>query len=216
MTSRSGVPSRRDALLTGTLLVAACGSSRAAPKAAHADKEDDDEDEDVTPNEDLMREHGALRRILVIYREGQKTPDAIVAAAKLVRTFVEDYHEQLEEQYLFPRFEKAGQLTELVATLRKQHQVGRALTERIQKGDLSAIEPFSRMYTSHAAREDTELFAALPKLVGKHEYHELGERFEDIEKDKLGKQGFEGVLTQIQAIEKQIGIADLNVFTPAV
>src|SRR5690242_10991317 len=38
------------------LLLAGCGK-------------DDDHEEEVTANEDLMREHGVLRRILVLYRE---------------------------------------------------------------------------------------------------------------------------------------------------
>src|SRR5262249_11773367 len=57
-------------------------------------------EEDVTPAEDLMREHGLLARILLVYEEGlrrldakQEPPlDALASAAGIVRTFVEDYH----------------------------------------------------------------------------------------------------------------------------
>src|ERR687890_46095 len=60
-----------------------------------------DEDEDVSPAEDLMREHGVLKRVLLIYREVMNRidgkhdfpPDVVMGSAKLIRAFVEDYHE---------------------------------------------------------------------------------------------------------------------------
>src|SRR5207245_10876191 len=68
--------------------------------------------EEVTPTEDLMREHGLLKRILLIYDEvdariaQQKEfpPDAVTNSAKIIRSFIEQYHEKLEKDYLFPRF----------------------------------------------------------------------------------------------------------------
>jgi hypothetical protein len=73
---------------------------------------------EVSPAEDLMREHGVLKRLLLIYREVMRRidahqdfpPDALADSAKLIRRFVEDYYEKLEEAYLFPRFRKANQL----------------------------------------------------------------------------------------------------------
>ena len=70
---------------------------------------------EVAPPEDLMREHGVLKRVLLVYREGIRRvnarqdlpPDAIRDGAGIIRRFIEDYHEKLEEDYLFPRFEKA-------------------------------------------------------------------------------------------------------------
>ena len=66
--------------------------------------------EDIAPPEDLMREHGVLNRILLIYEEclqrigGQKNldPAPLAGSAKIIRTFIEDYHEKLEEDQLFP------------------------------------------------------------------------------------------------------------------
>jgi hypothetical protein len=66
----------------------------------------------VTATEDLMREHGVLRRALLVYtaaagmlRRDPSTlaPEALQKTARLFRTFGEDYHEKkLEETYLFP------------------------------------------------------------------------------------------------------------------
>ena len=94
---------------------------------------------EVAPPEDLMREHGVLKRVLLVYREGIRRvnarqdlpPDAIRDGAGIIRRFIEDYHEKLEEDYLFPRFEKADKLVDLTTVLRAQHQAGRRLTDRI-------------------------------------------------------------------------------------
>src|SRR5262245_47930119 len=97
------------------------------------------EAEEVSATEDLMREHGVLNRILLIYEEGVRrlraneeiTPDMFHAPATLVRKFVEDYHEQLEEKFIFPEFQRAKKLTELVEVLRAQHEAGRKVTDVI-------------------------------------------------------------------------------------
>ena len=164
-----------------------------------AKKAKEQEEEDVSPAEDLMREHGLLKRVLLIYREAADRldarkdlpPEVISESAKLIQTFIEQYHEKLEEDYLFPRFRKAGKQVDLVTTLQQQHEAGRKVTDRIiqvsrtiPKDDAGRRElarlllSFARMYEPHEAREDTILFPAFRKLVSKHEYDSLGEDFE--------------------------------------
>jgi hemerythrin-like domain-containing protein len=204
-------PSRREALGAAALLVAGCAG------AQHGKKDDDEDEDEVTANEDLMREHGGLRRIMLIYAAASAKGDdaSVTSCAKLVRTFVEDYHEHIEETYLFPQLEK-GPLQPLVATLRLQHLAGRRLTDQLLSNpkDTKAIEQFTRMYRPHAAFEDTIVFPAWKKLVGKKAYAEFGEKFEDEETKMLGKEGFEHVLAQIAEIEKNVGIADIAMYTP--
>src|SRR5207253_4237535 len=114
------------------------GTLALAPSLVRGDdKRKDDKkekgDEEVGAAEDLMREHGVLNRILLIYEEGLRRlrnkedvpPDVFHKPATLVRKFVEDYHEKLEEKFLFPAFEKKKLLADLVKVLRKQHQAGR-------------------------------------------------------------------------------------------
>jgi len=86
----------------------------------------------IPPSEDLMVDHGILKRILLSYREvsrqvtaGDPVPVApTAAAAALIQTYIESYHEALEEAYVFPRLEQAGRLTGLVRTLLIQHDRG--------------------------------------------------------------------------------------------
>src|SRR5215831_16737063 len=105
-------------------------------------KKKKEEEEEVSTNEDLMREHGVLNRILLIYDESIRRiqsndknarfdPDVVTKSAGLIKKFIEDYHEKLEEDHLFPRFEKAGKHLDLVKTLRAQHAAGRTVTDRI-------------------------------------------------------------------------------------
>jgi hemerythrin-like domain-containing protein len=203
--------------------------------AASSDKDKDDKDDDeVTPAEDLMREHGVLRRVMYLYDDAadrltgrRDVPlDALGACAGIVRRVIEDYHEKLEEDFLFPRFEKAGKLADLTAILRRQHLVGRALTEQITqltRGSpadadrarlAAALRSFNHMYRPHAAREDTVLFPALRGLVGAHEYEELGDQFEDKEKQMLGDHGFEHAVEDVAKLEQAFGLDDLAKLTP--
>jgi hemerythrin-like domain-containing protein len=224
----------RRAFLTvaGVLLVACRKGERAAeppPKAGSG--------EEVSATEDLMREHGVIRRILVIYREtamrlrtqpASVPPDALQKAARVMRSFGEDYHEkQLEEMNIFPALVKgSGPLTGLVNTLIAQHQRGREITEYIlavtEKAIGPAAEPlartleaFARMYEDHAALEDTIVFPAWKKALTPKEVADMGDRFEDIEQGTFGKDGFDEAVGQVAAIETTLGIELAGMTAPA-
>jgi hemerythrin-like domain-containing protein len=194
------------------------------------------EEVDVSPVEDLMREHGLLRRILLIYQEWAKRLwtnkidriDTLAESGRIVRSFVEDYHEKLEEEYLFPRFKKMGKLVDLVDVLLQQHQTGRRLTDTAlalsnadslkaagnRKRLSRSLTEFIRMYRPHAAREDTVLFPLFHEIVPDKEYDELGDLFEKRENDLFGSHGFEKMIEKVASIEKKLGIYELSLFTP--
>jgi hemerythrin-like domain-containing protein len=190
---------------------------------------------EVTPAEDLMREHGVLDRIMLIYDScrmhlinNEEFPlAAINNSAQIIRTFIEDYHEKLEENFLFPLFTKANLLADLVQVLYAQHSAGRKLTEKIIQtgkmkyltGDakpelIQLLYDFNKMYRPHAAREDTVLFPALKKIISGKKYLDLGEDFEKKEHELFGEGGFESMVEKVANIEKQLGIFDLAKFTP--
>lgn len=227
--------SRKYFIKNGLITVAAAFTLNLVP-ACHG-KEEGDEGQEVSPPEDLMQEHGLLNRILLIYDHCRmqlttKTTfpiTALAGSAAIIRQFVEDYHEKQEENYLFPRFKKANQLTSLVNVLLQQHQAGRALTDKIMhlsktspmseeenKQLIDALTAFNVMYRPHEAREDTVLFPAFRKIVSRHEYDSLGEEFENNEHKLFGKDGFETMVGKVSDIEKQLGIYELTQFTPAI
>jgi hemerythrin-like domain-containing protein len=193
--------------------------------------------DEVSPTEDLMREHGILRRLLLVYREmlrradaGQDLqPEPITRSAQIIRDFIEGYHERDEEEYIFPRFQKAGRMLGLVNVLLEQHRAGRRLTAVILRLSTTAgmasssdrrqlvesMRLFVRMYEPHAAQEDTVLFPAFRELVGRKQLAQLQDIFEDKE-NALPGGGFEKMVVEVTKIEQAVGIADLASFTPKV
>jgi len=163
---------------TAGTVFTACAVTRGSARALSATP---GAEEDVSAAEDLMREHGVLTRVLLIYREVIRRLDAthaapteaLASAAGVIRTFIEDYHERLEEEFLFPRFRRANVHADLVEVLAVQHQAGRRLTDDItrlatasalrapaHRGTLrERLSAFIRMYEPH---EDTVLFPAVP------------------------------------------------------
>lgn len=194
--------------------------------ACHDD--DDKKEEDVGATEDLMREHGVIRRLLVVYREAalrlRSSPasvptDALLGCAKLMRTFAEEYHEkELEEAHIFPAVKKAGgAAADEIDTLLAQHRRGREITDYLlsisQKPIAAAgaselasvLDGFARMYEEHTAREDTIVFQAWKRAMSPKELDQMGELFESIEHKTFGKDGFDDAVGQITAIEKTFG-----------
>jgi hemerythrin-like domain-containing protein len=198
----------------------------------------DEKDDDVSPAEDLMREHGVLKRVLLVYGEvirrleiGEDlAPEPLLDAAGIIRNFIEDYHEKLEEDFLFPRFRKAKMHVDLVDMLTAQHQAGRRVTEMTMRLAtvpsmrdphdrprlIGYLKSFIRMYEPHEAREDTVLFPALRKIVSANEYAALGEDFEKKEHALFGDDGFEKMVDKVATIEKKLDIYELGKFTPFV
>jgi hemerythrin-like domain-containing protein len=225
--------SRRQFIKASGIFIAASGVAAAVNAFA---KEEENKNEQVSPPEDLMREHGVLKRILLIYSEAIRRiehqedlpPEPLADSAKIIRDFVEDYHEKLEEDFLFPRFKKANKLIDLVNVLLQQHQAGRRLTDitmhlatnqALKNADdrrklVFSMRQFIRMYDPHEAREDTVLFPAFRGIVSAHEFDSLGEDFEKKEDELFGEGGFFKVVDHVAEIEQQLGIYDLAQFTP--
>jgi hemerythrin-like domain-containing protein len=219
---------------------ATAGAAVPAPAASakpHAEDDDADAD-DVGAVEDLMREHGVIRRVLVVYRESatrlRASPATVSAAALqnaalLLQDFGENYHERLlEEAHLFPAVKKAGgPAASVIDTLIAQHERGRQITtyvlsvtkKAVGSGTAEplarALEGFARMYEEHAAQEDTFVFQAWKKALSRKQLAEMGELFEDIEHKTFGKDGFDDASQKIAAIELTLGITLAGMLAPA-
>lgn len=193
---------------------------------------------EVTATEDLMREHGVLRRALLVFlevvpklRQNAAGVDAtaLQETAKLFRTFGENYHERmLEEQHIFPLIRKQGpELKRYADILVEQHNRGREVTDYVlavtngPRISVAHVEPLAKvletfvvMYQNHAAREDTIVFPAWKKNFTNKQLDEISDQFEDIEHKMFGKDGFEDAEKKISKIEGELGFADLAQFTP--
>ena len=239
--------SKRRQLITGISLAGAgvlLNACRTSPSGSGSATNKSDEPApgeaapvEVTAAEDLMREHGILRRALLVYRESATRlrqdaasvpPDVLEKAANLFRVFGEDYHEQkLEEVYILPIVKKAPVMAAgYVDVLMDQHTRGREITDyllSITKADripsnsveplAKALESFVRMYEHHAAIEDTVVFPAWKTAIGQAELDALGEKFEEIEHQQFGDDGFEAALKRMEEIETSLGLSNLDMFT---
>src|SRR5262245_16393366 len=118
---------------------------------------------EVTAVEDLMREHGVLRRALLVYTAAAEklrsnpttvAPETLQKTAKLFRTFGEEYHEKkLEETYIFPAVKRmGGPAASLPDILVAQHQRGREITDYI-------------LAVTKGVKVDTGNVESLPKIL---------------------------------------------------
>jgi hemerythrin-like domain-containing protein len=217
----------------GAILI---GCNRVSGPANRTSEAEESSEPEVTATEDLMREHGVLRRALLVYQETAKKlesgatvpPGPLQKTARLFREFGEEYHEKkLEEVYIFPAVKKAaGPAANYADILIAQHQRGREITDfilaatagaQISTGSLksfsNALESLVRMYEHHAAIEDTIVFPAWKQTLNSKQLDEMNERFENIEHEQFGEDGFETALQQMAAIENDLGLADLAQFT---
>ncbi len=234
---------RTTTIISASLLLGGCRGGAGTNSQTRASNESStkaDENQmggEVTATEDLMREHGVLRRALLVYtgaavklraNPSAIVPDALQKTAKLFRAFGEEYHEKkLEEAFIFPAVKKAGgEAATYPDILIAQHNRGREITDyiiNVTQGAkfgarnaeplAKALEAFVLMYRNHAAREDTIIFPAWKQTMTDTQLDEMGDKFEDIEKEQFGQDGFEDAVKQISSIESSLGLSDIAQFT---
>lgn len=194
----------------------------------------------VSPLENLMREHGLIHRLLLIYEnicariitprhyKPVRLETVALEAVELTKRFVEEYHQTLEEEYLFPLFYRQRDDVRLVQTLLQQHHAARCISDKLIKilreGHASyaksrpsldgLLRQYVMLYAPHAAREDTELFPAFRTLVNGKQWETMGKQFEAAEVRRFGENGFEKIVRQVAGMEQALSINDLNQFTP--
>jgi hemerythrin-like domain-containing protein len=200
----------------------------------------------IPPDDDLMREHGVLKRVLLCYREmiaqaqsgGKLNAAHAQDSALIIHDYIEGFHEGLEEGYVFPRLQsgQAGStedtliLGSTVTTLVVQHARGRVITQFIlahaTAGQLAspgmttrlaaAMQAFDRMYEPHEAWEDTIVYPAFRKVVPPAELTALGGHFADLERQQFHADEFTAMVNRVAEIEQELGIDNLENFTPKV
>lgn len=107
----------------GAILLGCNRSGTSESREAKA--EDENAEAEVTATEDLMREHGVLRRALLVYQEtatklrkASTIPwEPLNKTAKLFREFGEEYHEKNSKRFTFFRPSKRlGDQREFIRT----------------------------------------------------------------------------------------------------
>jgi hemerythrin-like domain-containing protein len=182
----------------------------------------------LTPNEDLMHEHGLVTRVILIYKRAGELLDAnekldvagVGEAAKLIAGAIHGNHEVEEEQIIFPLVEKSADLQSLTAILRGQHNAARALTAAIGKNATTAaisnaqgrkelttaMRDFANMYEAHGAYEDTVIYPAFRHAVSDEQYRKYGQQFQANDRRINGEDGFARATATLAKIEASLGL----------
>ena len=133
---------------------------------------------------------------------GDIDPVALTEAAELFRDMGVNYHERIEEAFIFPDVRKWSGLAEkLVEVLLDQHQRGREITDCLcrvgarglidaEAGQLAkAIASMARMYNAHTAWEETVIYP-LWKTLPEERLEEVSRKVRAMEHEKFGDFGF--------------------------
>jgi hemerythrin-like domain-containing protein len=75
------------------------------------------------------------------------------------------------------------------------------------------LDSFVLMCRYHAAREDTVVFPAWKQTMTARQLDEMGDKFEEIELEQFGEDGFEDAVKQLSSIEGALGLSDISQFT---
>jgi hemerythrin-like domain-containing protein len=224
---------RRALIGVGAGLVLGAGATQAANALTTTSSASAEVPDPPSAGEALMTEHGVLKRLMLVYQTASdqlangKTPpaQAIAETAELIGDYVEGFHEGLEEAYIFPRVQPVHPA--LIHTLLVQHDRGRHLTSAIsylagqnleqQKARTALhryLDLFVNMYARHEAWEDTVIFPAIRAVSTPQTLTQLATRFAELEDHHYGTSSLQKILTRVSNIEKQLGIADIDTFTP--
>jgi hemerythrin-like domain-containing protein len=189
----------------------------------------------LTPMEDLACQHAVARRVLMVYHQMNSGATAgaspmpmqsITTAATMLRSMVEEFHAKFEEENVFPLFEKANKLTDLVSTLRAQHAAAGRLTDSILQATQGAarnaptealtrdLMACARMIEAHTAYEETLLYPQIRTVASDTDYEQLWQALRDADRKKLGPEGVPGLLNKVADLERSAGIMGLAQFTP--
>jgi hemerythrin-like domain-containing protein len=250
---RSLPVSRRDVLFSGGGLAAGAvavgagwAASSSSPAGGSPDPSAAPDPSVIPPDDDLMREHGVLKRVLLCYREmiaqaqsgGKLNAAHVQDSALIIHDYIEGFHEGLEEGYVFPRLQ-SGQVVSTddtlivgstVTTLVVQHARGRVITQFLLAHATArqlaspgmttrlaaAMQAFDRMYEPHEAWEDTIVYPAFREIVPPAELTALGAHFAELERQQFHAGEFTVMVNRVAEIEQELGIDNLEQFTPEV
>ena len=142
-------------------------------------------------------------------KETAVSPEATGETAEVIASYVQEYHEKLEEKYVFPPMRE--RMPELVQVLTRQHAAGRVHINRIRRlaeeqvmdspqnraSIIVSLRGFIAMYRPHKAREDTVLFPAFRTVIPPTDLEELAGIFLKEEKALGVEYDFDSVVEQI-------------------
>lgn len=163
---------------------------------------------------DLMNEHSLLERIILALEyikehNYNNSYNKIIKLIKIVKEFIEDFHEKMEEEFIFPVFNNT-KYESMTKKLTDEHIKSRLMTSEIikksQEKDNSVwenINQFIKLYRMHANLENLLLFRKFRKIYDYKKYIEISEILDKKEDEKFGKGALDKFYKEIIIIERE-------------
>lgn len=165
------------------------------------------------PTFDLMREHALLDRILRIYESVCRNPfltgkqkKHFIKIVNIVSTFIENYHEPMEEKYIFPHFPRKDTIKHLIKQHKKSKKMTKHILESINDPDelTSSLHKYIQMYREHEIIENTEVFEYYYHNVPREKQAKIYEIFEKTEDEKFGRHALTKFIEAVIEAEKKL------------
>jgi hemerythrin-like domain-containing protein len=184
----------------------------------------------VKPTEDLIAEHNGVLVALQILEKveaalGAKNEQAPVHLGQLLdffKGFVDRCHHGKEEDVLFPELEQRGVKREggPIGVMLMEHDAGRgrvrAMSEgldRLRRGEVDAVTTirdnaaaYRELLAAHIHKENNVLFPMADRLVPDDVAATLAEKFEEIERDRVGVGKHEAYHAMLHTLKDLYGV----------
>lgn len=181
--------------------------------------------------EDLIHEHTAVLVALEILdkvaaavaAERQDAPAHLEQLLDFFKGFVDRCHHGKEEDVLFPELERLGVRREggPIGVMLSDHEVGRGHVralienlERLRRGEAKAAagivehaSAYRDMLQAHISKENNVLFRMADRLVPQDVAARLVERFDAIERDRVGEGRHEAYHAMLHELKDHYGVA---------
>jgi hemerythrin-like domain-containing protein len=165
----------------------------------------------MKPTGELVGEHKAvliavqlLEKIAdVLANKHDQSEEHLAQLLDFLRVFVDQCHHGKEEEVLFPELERRGVKREggPIGVMLMEHEAGRGHVremsgglERLRRGESDAVTAirkhalaYGELLRAHTDKEDHVLFPLADRLVSDDVAASMLERFEEIERDRVGE-----------------------------
>ncbi|MCL4459421.1 MAG: hemerythrin domain-containing protein [Chloroflexi bacterium] len=180
----------------------------------------------MSATEVLKEEHRVIERMLRILEstaaklemDEEVPPERLMKSLDFIRTFADKCHHGKEEDTLFPALEKHGLPREggPIGVMLLEHDEGRRFVrslaegvERYARGDKTArgaiidnARGYAKLLNAHIYKEDNVLYPMADRMLSAEEVRELLEKYEEIERERIGEGKHHEYLHLIEELEK--------------
>lgn len=178
--------------------------------------------------EALKEDHRLIERMLNVLEKISKkmeggediSPDLLKKTSEFISNFADTYHHGKEENILFTTMEERGFPREggPIAIMLVEHDEGRGYAqnfftgvEKYASGESEARKTivenarnYAGLLSQHIQKEDNILYMMANNIIPEDIQRELLNRFDLVEKEKLGERGREYYINLVEDLEKSI------------